>query len=261
MRRYISSAGLVMMAGCLALLCASKPGGGLNVRRAQAEEMDHPQPMDIPGLRPIIIIDPGHGGNDEGATGYDLKEKDLALDVAMRLEGQLQKSGHTTVLTRRTDVYVPLPDRVNIANQYDHSLFVSIHFNQSRGTPASGVETYYAYQKLSPDFMWTGMNLLITPSTLQLSQGKDLAGAIQNSIAGSVPVINRGVKAATLFVISNVRNPAVLVEGGFVSNSFDAQQLKNLDYRDRLAAAIADGIINFETQQKPSVIKLAKAKN
>jgi N-acetylmuramoyl-L-alanine amidase len=202
------------------------------------------------GLLPIIVIDPGHGGHDEGAQGFGMLEKDIALDIALRMERKLRQYHLLAVLTRKTDVYVSLADRTAIANRYDHSVFVSIHANQCAEPTVCGVETYYASEKISPDFPWSQVSLDLTLPEPGPDMGKTLAGSIQDSITEDLPVANRGIKARGLYVVSHVQNPAVLVECGFMSNALDAHQLNSEDYREKLAASIVKGIIDYQKTQE-----------
>ena len=204
----------------------------------------------VNSLLPIIVIDPGHGGHDEGAYGFGMFEKDLTLDIALRLERDLQQYNLLTVLTRRSDVYVSLPDRAAIANRYDHSVFVSIHANQCAEPAVDGVEIFYADEKSSPDFLWNWIGLDLTLPQPGPDTGKTLAASIRDSITGDLPIANRGIKERGLYVVSHVQNPAVLVECGFLSNPFDAAQLNSADYREKLAASLAKGILNYQATQQ-----------
>lgn len=193
---------------------------------------------------PIVVIDPGHGGIDEGCRGHGLKEKDLTLDIASRVADMLKSYNVPAVLTRRDDRYVALPERAAIANAFDRVLFISIHFNQSRGA-ADGIETYYADQKIPPEFAWTWVGVFGVPATPSADTGEVLAGYIQASLVTKMEARNRGIKSRSLYVVRNVHGPSVLVEGGFISNALEAQMLRNEDYRNRLAAGIAEGTLTY----------------
>ncbi len=209
---------------------------------------------------PMVVLDPGHGGNDGGATSHGLHEKDLTLDVALRIEQMLRSADFPVMLTRRDDTYVSLAERAGIANQIDKSIFVSLHFNQSSEPSAQGVETYYADKKEPPEYAWTWVGLFVKPEMQPLDNGEALASFIQASLVMKVDVVNRGIKSRSLYVVRNVRNAAVLVEGGFISNPLEARLLANADYRQRIAGAIADGIVNYEkTQRLAPPNRLAKA--
>lgn len=211
-----------------------------------SDDMRAEAPMPIAGALPTVIIDPGHGGQDGGAQRSGLREKDLTLDVALRLEALLQRFQFPTMLTRRDDSYVSLQDRAAIANRFDPALFISIHFNETRSAGAAGPETFYADEKRPPEIAWTSLGFFKRPESPKLDNGETLAGFIQASLIMKFNAGNRGIKSKNLFVVRNVRSPAVLVEGGFISNPMEAQMLTNADYRDRLVTALAEGVLSYQ---------------
>lgn len=177
-----------------------------------------------PATRMIVAIDPGHGGDDVGAIGRDgLLEKSVNLPMALTIARQLQQQGVTTVLTRSDDRDVSLESRVVQAETANASLFVSIHANAiSLSRPeVNGLETYY-YQS-----------------------GQRLAQSIHNSILRRLSVRDRGVRQARFYVLRKTSMPAVLVEVGFVTGEEDSRNLSNPSYRQKMAEAIADGIIEY----------------
>ncbi len=169
-----------------------------------------------------VVIDPGHGGHDNGGKIGNVFEKFLAFDVSLRLERYLKGKGIRTELTRRSDIFVPLSDRAAYANRIRSSVFVSIHFNWvSYGGP-SGTETFYCG-----------------------SNGFPLASAVQNSIAAGLGTPSRGVKFGRFKVIRDCRVPAALIEGGFISTAKERSRILDPKYRQRLAELIGDGILRF----------------
>lgn len=169
-----------------------------------------------------VIIDPGHGGYDNGGKIGYIFEKHLALDVSLRLERYLSAKGIRTNLTRKRDVFVSLEDRPAMANCVGNSIFVSIHFNWvSYGGP-SGTETFY-----------------------YSSSGFPLASAIQGTVASGLGTPNRGVKFARYKVIRDATVPAALIEGGFISTGNERARILDPRYRQRLAELIGDGILRF----------------
>jgi N-acetylmuramoyl-L-alanine amidase len=168
----------------------------------------------------VVVIDAGHGGFDRGGiAGQRVDEKTVALDVALRLRTVLQANGYRVVMTRDRDVFIPLGTRVAIANQYRNGIFVCIHFNATRRSGASGIETYfYSRESLT------------------------LASAIHYNVAGGAPSSNRGVRRRGFFVLRKTRIPAVLVECGFLTNPTEARYAQNPVYRQKLADEIARGI-------------------
>ena len=176
-----------------------------------------------------VVIDPGHGGMDEGTAWYHVKEKDTTLAVALRLEKLLQKSGVRCVLTRRTDTYLSLDDRVKIANRHPHSLLVSIHFNGSNKASAGGFSTYYFPQ---------------SPS------GRFVARTIQEALDESHDTPNRGIASQNYAVLVRTLGCAVLVECGFLSNKAEAGQFTSEEGQRALAEALSLGIM----RAKPVII-------
>lgn len=169
-----------------------------------------------------VIIDPGHGGHDKGGQWGLVYEKHLALDTSVRLESELKKRGFRTVMTRRSDYFISLPERVRIASRYSDSIFVSVHYNYTWKQQVSGLETFY----------YSG-------------ESRALASCVHSGMMSKVRVVNRGVKFARFYVIRNTHCPSVLVEGGFVSNTNERGRMKSAWFRQALAEGIADGIVRF----------------
>ncbi len=168
-----------------------------------------------------VVVDAGHGGQDSGAyrrTGPP--EKVVALDVAERVDQKLRESELHTVMTRSSDVFIPLDSRVAIENAQKNSIFVSIHFNDSSRRAIHGFETYYH-----------------SPVAYELAQ------RIQEKLLTLPHSINRGVHAANFRVLRKAAYPAVLVECGFLSNRSEGRSARNAEYRDQLADKIAEAIV------------------
>ena len=168
----------------------------------------------------IVVIDAGHGGFDRGGIPRQVvAEKTMTLDVALRLRSILQRAGYRVVMTRDSDVFVPLPQRVAIANSYRNAIFICIHFNSATRAGANGIETYfYSRDSLS------------------------LASAIHYHLAGGAPSPNRGVRRRGYYVLRKTTIPAVLVECGFLTNPWEARNVESGEYRQGLAQSIAAGI-------------------
>jgi N-acetylmuramoyl-L-alanine amidase len=194
-----------------------------------------------------VIIDPGHGGRDSGAMCGGVMEKDLTLDVARRVDHLLASDGITTLMTRIGDAYVSLADRAAVANRVKNSIFVSIHFNEGNKPVATGVETYYAAHQISTGSVLASWLPFLSrpPSNAPKPESQSLAGFIQEAVVARTRCVDRGTQAKQFFVIANVTSPAVLIEGGFLTNKDDVSKLASEDYRDQLAAAIADGILRY----------------
>jgi N-acetylmuramoyl-L-alanine amidase len=168
------------------------------------------------------------------------------------------------VLTRHDDVYVSLPDRAEIANTVadanSNVIFVSIHFNQSAVESVDGIETYYADRKIPPASDWTWLGFFDRPEDQELDRGENLAADIQSSLVAHMMETNRGIKSRSLFVTRHTRMPAVLVEGGFLSNKIENQSLRNDTYRERIAQGIATGLLTyFQTMHQAVPLRMATA--
>src|SRR2546421_2637246 len=202
-----------------------------------------------PPSRPfaIVVIDAGHGGQDSGTTKNGMVEKELTLDVAHRVERLLQERGLVVALTRADDTYVSLQDRATMANNQPESVFVSIHFDDAGRSAPNGVETYYAAHALSfPQRVASWLPFLQrTSSDPPNLESQSLATSIQESLVARTQAANRGTKPQQFYVIANVRHPAVLVEGGFLTSKDDAAKLANAEYREQMAIGIADGILRY----------------
>jgi N-acetylmuramoyl-L-alanine amidase len=221
-----------------------------------------------------IVIDPGHGGHDPGAMVPGLREADLTLDVALRLEKLLQKEpGVEVVLTRRSDVYVPLEERTAIANREDADLFLSIHANASRNTAARGVETYFLSFASSPDAeavaarenSSSGSAMRNLPDIIKaialntkLDESRDLAATVQEALVtrlrrSNQQLRNLGVKKAPFVVLIGANMPSVLAEMAFLTNRQEAQLLKTVAYKQRIAEALLEAVLKYRQSLKRQV--------
>ena len=218
-----------------------------------------------------IVIDPGHGGRDPGTIAKGLTEAALTLDVALRLEKLLQKElGVEVVLTRRTDVYVPLEERTAIANRHNADLFLSIHANSSRNHAAKGIETYFLSFASSPeaesvaarensasDREMHQLPDLIKAITLnnKLDESRDLASMVQEAMIANLKrsnkdVRSRGVKKAPFVVLIGAAMPSVLTEISFITNKQELQLLKTSAYKDRIAQALYTAVLRYRKSLK-----------
>ena len=170
----------------------------------------------------VVVLDPGHGGKDNGARWYGISEKTLNLDVAKRVEVLLKKRGIPVVMTRRTDTFVSLDYRAQIANRHANSIFVSIHFNAHSNRSIKGIETFYISSK-----------------------GKNLAQNIQKRLANRINTNDRGSKKHHFAVLTKTRGVAALVECGFISNHWENRRCATTWFRDILAQEIASGIAAY----------------
>ncbi len=219
-----------------------------------------------------VIIDPGHGGHDPGAMTRDgLREKDLVLDISRRVAKFLEaEDSYEVILTRNTDVFIPLEERTAIANSRGADLFVSIHANSSRNRRARGLETYYLNLATSPEAERTAARENAV-STRRMTELQDLLSRIMNNskiaesrefahhVHGSM--VKRavesdshsrdlGVKTAPFYVLLGANMPSVLLEVSFLSNPDDAKLLSSGDFRHKIAQSIVDGIKSYTTSLK-----------
>jgi N-acetylmuramoyl-L-alanine amidase len=168
-----------------------------------------------------VVIDAGHGGIDRGGVpDQRISEKNLTLDVARRLRSSLQEAGLRTVMTRNADVFIPLSQRVGIANAQRSAVFVSIHFNSAPRPGAFGIETYYFAKKSAP-----------------------LAQRVHSTVVKRTRSLDRRVRRRGYYVLRHNKIPAILVECGFLTNPFEGRENLSPEYRDKLASAIASAVI------------------
>ena len=227
-----------------------------------------------------VIIDPGHGGDDTGAVSQGVVEKDLNLDVGRRIAQTLAARSIKVRLTREDDHFISLEERVRMGNAQPGTVFVSIHFNDASGdgrvamNRASGIETFYSQNKAmsasAGGWMWAslfGAGAKADPAAARdveawsEREGESLAQSIQGALVASTAAADRGIKERSLYVTRRVRGPSVLVEGGFVSHPAEAKLLGDPSYRQKLADAIADGIVKYldaaSRQPVPSAVAAA----
>ena len=231
----------------------------------------------VPKARPVIVVDAGHGGRDNGmdgrlGTGTKLYEKNITLSVAKKLGAVLAKRGVNVVYTRTTDTLIDLSDRGEIANRAGGALFISIHVNASNpterdGPSMRGFETYFLSDARTDDAQrvenmenesvrFEAVKDLPKEDPLSfilsdmkqnehLRESSELAEAIQHSLSQIHPSPNRGVKQAGFRVLVTAFMPAVLVEIGFGTNGTDAAFISDPTHQDAIAKAIADAAMDY----------------
>jgi N-acetylmuramoyl-L-alanine amidase len=169
----------------------------------------------------LVVLDAGHGGHDLGARSRrGLLEKDIALDVVQRLAPKLRAAGLRTVLTRNSDVFIPLDRRVEISGREHSAVFLSVHFNDAGRKQVSGMETYYFSE-----------------------ESKRFSQRLVSTLAKHTGAPDRGARVARFRVLRNNLNPAVLVECGYLSSRSESALLSQPAYREKIAAALAEAII------------------
>lgn len=215
-----------------------------------------------------IVIDAGHGGHDSGTIGVDgLQEKDVVLDVALRVGKLLhERLGSEIIYTRSDDTFIPLETRTAIANKAQADLFLSIHANSSSDSSARGVETYYLNFTSQPDALEVAAreNAVSDQSIHQLSdlvkkitlkekidESREFASDVESNLysgleRGNGGLKNRGVKKAPFVVLIGANMPSILAEISFVTNPKDAEQLRQPEYRQRVAESLYKGVAKYE---------------
>jgi N-acetylmuramoyl-L-alanine amidase len=214
-----------------------------------------------------VVIDPGHGGKDHGTTGVSgLREKDLVLDVSLRLASLVRdRLGSEVVLTREDDTFISLEERTTIANRSRADLFLSIHANSSPYKLASGAETFFlnftssreamdvaARENASSQRSVAELQDIVRKITLKdkRDESEDFAARIQSALfrtqrTKGIATKNRGVKAAPFIVLVGAEMPSVLVEIGFLSNAKEEAELKKPEYRQQIAEALLKGLETY----------------
>src|SRR5438874_4957752 len=213
------------------------------------EPLLRPQRVSNAGKVQTVVIDPGHGGHDKGALSRYGSEKDFALDVARTLRTLLQAKGLRVIMTREGDYFVPLEVRAQIANAARNPIFVSIHFNATDRDPdATGFEIFSFTPRGAPstsDDSVAPSSLSVQAGTQVDAQSVALSACIYHSMIGHIPEFDRGIKRARFAVLRLTRVPAVLVEGGFLTERGESQLIAKKDWRAKLAQAIGAGVENY----------------
>ena len=199
-----------------------------------------------------VIIDPGHGGHDSGATsrhGHG-KEKDHALSTARFLANELLKPklNFKVGLTRRDDRFLTLQQRVDYANKYPNSIFISLHFNSGARKQASGIETFTVSPKGVAHY---GRGVKASdyrevPGNHNDSAIIALATAVHSSVVGATKLFDRGIRRGRYSVITGLKNPGILLEGGFLSNSREGSLIKSASYQKTLATAVKNAVCKYK---------------
>jgi N-acetylmuramoyl-L-alanine amidase len=218
-----------------------------------------------------IVVDAGHGGKDPGAIGkLGVREKYITLDIAKRLKSHLQKACIKAVLTRNDDRFISLWQRAHIANKLKADFFISIHANAARSSMAKGFEVFYLseavddnaraiaaaenaslkYEDSSFGNRKTSDSLEATLWDLENTENRresiELAKSIISATCKRLRMKDRGVKGAKFYVLKGAQMPSVLIEVGFISNTDEARKLKDAEYREKIAKAISDGIVDYK---------------
>ena len=210
------------------------------------------RPHRVPNVGKVqtVVLDPGHGGHDKGQVSRYGAEKDFALDVARKLRPFLQAKGFRVIMTREGDYFVPLEVRAKIANSARNSIFVSIHFNATNDDPnATGFEIFSFTPRGAPstsDGNVAANSFNMQPGSSADAQSMALSACIYHSVLGQIPEYDRGIKRARFAVLRLTKVPAVLIEGGFLTERGENKLISNKDWRAKFAGAIGIGIENYQ---------------
>ena len=222
------------------------------------------RPHRVPNVGKIqtVVLDAGHGGHDKGQVSRYGAEKDFALDVARKLRPILQAKGLRVIMTREGDYFVPLEVRAQIANSAHNAIFVSIHFNATNDDPnATGFEIFSFTPRGAPstsDGAVTASSVNTQPGSSVDAQSLALSACIYHSVLGQLREYDRGIKRARFAVLRLTKVPAVLIEGGFLTDGGESKLISNKDWRAKLAGAIGIGIENYQAlpikKQPPMIV-------
>jgi N-acetylmuramoyl-L-alanine amidase len=231
------------------------------------EPILRPQKIKTAGAVRTIILDAGHGGIDSGAIGSVGKEKDVTLDVVLRAKKLLQENGYQVRCTRLSDVFIPLEKRAQFASRHANAIFVSVHFNKSSKSEASGLETYCLAPRGVPSMDEENLSYsdyVQHPGHVNDPANVALATTVHAALVRNLGLPDRGVKRARFVVVKNITIPGILIEGGFMSGIPDATFIATPEYRQRIAQCILDGVNRYKEAvanqvpyQKPSAVVAA----
>jgi N-acetylmuramoyl-L-alanine amidase len=202
-----------------------------------------------------ICLDPGHGGKDPGNQVGSHSEKNYTLPLAFELRDQLKQSGFNVVLTRSKDVYVDLPVRPAIANKSGADLFISLHFNAttSQKDVVKGVETYCITPvgAASSNAQGEGSDHSAVTGNIYERRSLLFAYEMQKSLVQNLHVEDRDVRRARFAVLRDAKMPAILIEGGYMTNPTEGKKIYDANYRKQMAAAIVKGILDYKKLTEP----------
>ena len=182
----------------------------------------------------VVVIDAGHGGTDSGACSNSRIEKTINLNIALKIEAELNSRGYIVKMVRKNDSTVSLKDRASFANNLNADLFISIHQNSFTNTLANGTEVYYTTSKPDSGFP--------TQISNKLSKSKEIAKLTCDNIVSAIGTYNRGIKDGNFSTLRNTKMPSILIECGFITNNSDALKITKDNYQNKIAKAIAYAI-------------------
>lgn len=241
------------------------PGLDENDNQITAEKLSLAQQLGL-GVRKIVI-DPGHGGKDPGASAFGLKEKDIVLDIAKKLAPILaEETGAEVILTRNSDIFIPLEERTAIANTNEADLFISLHINAHPSPKVHGLETYYlnlstnaeamrvaAFENSTSTHQMSDLQDILSDimKNSKINESSRLAGFVHNSLCDGIEGVqkkkfkNLGVKQAPFYVLIGAEMPAILIEIAFITNPTDSDNLNTDSFLNIIADDIVTGVQNY----------------
>ena len=253
---FVSGSREAMINGARSWLCfpVIEQEGKVLVSRTDVAKTIEPlvRPHRVPNVGKVqtVVLDPGHGGHDKGQMSRYGAEKDFALDVARKLRPILQAKGFRVIMTREGDYFVPLEVRAKIANSARNSIFVSIHFNATNDDPnATGFEIFSFTPRGAPstsDGTLASNSFNMQPGSSVDAQSMALSACIYHSLLGQLREYDRGIKRARFAVLRLTKVPAVLIEGGFLTERGESKLISNKDWRAKFAGAIGMGIESYQ---------------
>lgn len=265
---FVSGSREAMINGARSWLCfpVIELNGKCLVSRTDVAKTIEPlvRPHRVPDVGKVqtVVLDPGHGGHDKGQVSRYGAEKDFALDVARKLRPILQAKGLRVIMTREGDYFVPLEVRAKIANAARNSIFVSIHFNATNDDAnATGFEIFSFTPRGAPstsDGTAAASSVNVQPGSSVDAQSLALSACIYHSVLGHLREYDRGIKRARFAVLRLTKVPAVLIEGGFLTERGESKLISNKDWRAKLAGAIGIGIESYRAlpvkKQPPTLV-------
>ena len=265
---FVSGSREAIINGARSWLCfpVIEQGGKSLVSRTDVAKTIEPliRPHRVPNVGKVqtVVLDAGHGGHDKGQVSRYGAEKDFALDVARKLRPILQAKGLRVIMTREGDYFVPLEVRAQIANSAHNAIFVSIHFNATNDDPnATGFEIFSFTPRGAPstsDGAVTASSVNMQPGSSVDAQSLALSACVYHSVLGQLREYDRGIKRARFAVLRLTKVPAVLIEGGFLTDGGESKLISNKDWRAKLAGAIGIGIENYQAlpikKQPPMIV-------
>lgn len=232
-------------------------------KKKESSEITPSVPVQAKKQTRILVFDPGHGGNDPGAIGPNgVQEKDIVLDIVLRVIKYLRKENFRIYLTRDNDIFIPLKRRAIFANEKEADLFISIHCNASKNKGAQGIRTYIynriassreAAEAAKLENKNAGVFELLL-NDLRKSAFEYLsieaAGNIQHCLVKNLRLKWAPTERAPFYVLANTSMPSVLVEAAFISNPTEEKKLDDNDFREKIAKGIAEGVLEYFSRLK-----------